>query len=235
MKNMNLRATQCTIILCCLAFSWTLAMGAKDPALNAKIEQAQEITGDMAAGHQAMITHMNRAQQAAGIKNSRKEGDKARQGGKDLVATGKKAMRLLEEIIESPTASRELRVFTEEAICLLRSSIHNAHEGMIHTHHIHMVSGLRGGVGHVKDGVNHARVSARLRVDAEAYLDRMLVENGDPDLEPYVVMTKKYCGFGEHANLDNVLLDTGEPEDFMLEGGHLQDKAHGHDEPHGHH
>lgn len=234
MKDVNLRATQCMIVLLCLAFSFTVAMGAKDPALNAKIEQVQEITGDMAAGHQAMITHMNRAQQSAGIKNSRKEGDKARQGGKDLVATGKKAMAILEEIIASPTASRLLRKLTEEAICLLRASIHNAHEGMIHTHHIHMVSGLRGGVGHVKDGVNHARVSARMRVNAEEYFDKMMVENGGPDLEPYVIMPGKYCGFGEHANLDNVLLDTGEPEDFLLKGAHLHDEAPGHSEPHGH-
>tara|TARA_B100001971_G_scaffold214492_1_gene252248 strand:- start:2621 stop:3328 length:708 start_codon:yes stop_codon:yes gene_type:complete len=234
MKNMNVRAGQGAIILLSLAFSFTVAMGAKDPALNTKIEEIQKITAEMAKGHQMMIVHMNRAQQAAGITNSRKEGDKARQGGKDLVATGKAAMSILETIIESPTASRVLRQLTENAICFLRSSIHNAHEGMIHTHHIHMVSGLRGGVGHVKDGVNHARVSARMRVDAEGFLDRMIAENGDPDLEPYVVMPTKYCGFGEHANIDSVLLDTGEPEDFLLEGGKLGGGGHDHDASHGH-
>ena len=232
MKDVNLRATQCSVVLFCLAFSCAVAMGAKDPLLNAKVEEIQKITGQMAMGHQKMITHMNRSQQAAGIKNSRKEGDKARQGGKDLVATGKKAMVILEEILESPTASRPLRKLTEEAICQLRASIHNAHEGMIHTHHIHMVSGLRGGVGHVKDGVNHARVSAKMRVNAEEYFDKMLAENGDPDSEPYTVMAAKFCGFGEHSNLDNVLLDTGEPEDFMLKDDHGQHG--GHHEPHSH-
>tara|TARA_B100000315_G_scaffold61563_1_gene55896 strand:- start:3729 stop:4448 length:720 start_codon:yes stop_codon:yes gene_type:complete len=229
MKNVNVRVCQGGIVLLFLAFSFTVAMGAKDPALNAKIEEIQKITGEMAKGHQVMIVHMNRSQQAAGISNSRKEGDKARQGGKDLVSTGKKALGILEKIIESPTASRPLRKLTEEAICFLRASIHNAHEGMIHTHHIHMVSGLRGGVGHVKDGVNHARVSAKMRVDAEEMFDKMLVESGDPDLEPYVVMPTKYCGFGEHANLNNVLLDTGEPEDFLLEGGKLGGGEHDHD------
>ena len=224
---------------------FSMAMAAKDPALNAEVEKAQVILKEMAHGHQLLVLHMNRAQTVPGIQKARKEGDKARKAGQGLVASGKKVIDIVAGIQRSPTASRKLRALGEETICFVKSSIHNAHEGMIHTHHIHMVSGLRGGTAHIKDAVNHARVSASIRRKAEGYLDQMLTENGDPDTDPYVPMPDKYCGLGEHAAFDKVQLDTMDTDHFRLDShshshkssshGEMHDAGHGsHDAGHSH-
>lgn len=202
------------------------AIAAKDPGLNKEIEKAQEAMKEMANGHQLLVLHMNRAQTVPGIKKARVEGDKARKAGQGLVAAGKKVIDIVAGIQRSPTASRRLRGFGEQTICFVKMSIHNAHEGMIHTHHIHMVSGLRGGTAHIKDAVNHARVSASVRRKADGYLADMLVENGEPDTKAYVPMPHKYCGLGEHAAFDKVQLDTADTDHFRMDS-----HSHGHEAP----
>ena len=203
-------------IVVLFAFSGT-TMAAKDPALNTEVAKAQKILAEMATGHQLLVLHMNRAQTVPGIKKARVEGDKARRAGMGLVASGKKVIDIVAGIQRSPTASRKLRGLGEETICHVKSSIHNAHEGMIHTHHIHMVSGLRGGTAHIKDAVNHARVSASIRRKAEGYLSEMLREDGDPDTKPYVPLPNKYCGLGEHAAFDKVQLDSQDTDHFRMD------------------
>jgi len=224
----------------------TPVMAAKDPALNVEVKKAQKILEEMSTGHQKLVLHMNRAQTVPGIKKARAEGDKARKAGMSLVATGKKVIAIISGVQASDTASRKLRGLGEETICFVKSSIHNAHEGMIHTHHIHMVSGLRGGTAHIKDAVNHARVSASMGRKAAGYLSQMLDENGDPDTEPYVHMPNKICGLGEHAAFDKVQLDTQGTDHFRMDshshshgepshGGHDSHGDHGgHDEGHSH-
>ena len=221
----TLKTCQATSIAIVMLFSVSgTAIAAKDPALNKEIKKAQEILQEMANGHQLLVLHMNRAQTVPGIKKARAEGDKARKAGMGLVASGKKAIDIVAGIQRSSTASRKLRGLGEETICHVKSSIHNAHEGMIHTHHIHMVSGLRGGTAHIKDAVNHARVSATIRRKAEGYLSKMLTEDGSPDTKAYVPLPNKYCGLGEHAAFDKVQLDSQNTDHFRMD-------SHSHGEP----
>ena len=223
----TLRTLQAASIAIAILFAVSgTALAAKDPALNKEIEKAQAVLKEMANGHQLLVLHMNRAQTVPGIKKARAEGDKARKAGQGLVASGKKVIDIIAGIQRSPTASRWLRGLGEETICSVKMSIHNAHEGMIHTHHIHMVSGLRGGTAHIKDAVNHARVSASVRRKAEGYLADMIVENGEPDTKPYVPMPNKYCGLGEHAAFDKVQLDTADTDHFRMDS-----HSHGHEAP----
>ncbi len=228
----TLRTLQAASVVLAMLFGFSgTAVAAKDPALNTEIEKAQGILKEMAAGHQALVLHMNRAQTVPGIKKARAEGDKARKAGQGLVATGKKVIDIVAGIQRSSTASRKLRGLGEETICHVKSSIHNAHEGMIHTHHIHMVSGLRGGTAHIKDAVNHARVSATIRQKAEGYLAEMLTEDGEPDTKAYVHMPNKYCGLGEHAAFDKVQLDSQNTDHYRLDSHSHGAPTHSHDAP----